>query len=129
MLVDCISDLLWQGGKVYCIRHSLLKTNNTEPGIIRQEINEYRTKKANTLKAIFQLRQKTPVAALPYYSSLTLSTNPISVVYTVFAHQCDVPSCLRNAARRDLYSTFAVYDYSKRVTMMIYAQWKKGWFF
>ncbi|KRZ84082.1 hypothetical protein T08_14417 [Trichinella sp. T8] len=38
-------------------RHSLLNTNNSEQGIIRQEINEYHTEKANTLKAIFQQRQ------------------------------------------------------------------------
>ncbi|KRY08947.1 hypothetical protein T12_13775 [Trichinella patagoniensis] len=46
--------------------------------------------------------------------SLTLTTDPISLVYRVFAHRCDVPTCLRNAARRDLYSTVAVYDYSTR---------------
>ncbi|KRZ84534.1 hypothetical protein T08_6091 [Trichinella sp. T8] len=40
-------------------RHSLLKTYDNEPWIRRQEITQYSTNKANTLKAIFQTKRQT----------------------------------------------------------------------
>ncbi|XP_003382242.1 hypothetical protein Tsp_09086 [Trichinella spiralis] len=45
----------------------------------------------------------------------------ITAIGTVLAHVCrDVLACLRKAARRDPYSTLAVYEHSKKVTMINY---------
>ncbi|KRZ98005.1 hypothetical protein T08_8075 [Trichinella sp. T8] len=39
---------------------------------------------------------------------------------TVFAHRRDVLACLRKAARHDPYSTLAVYENNKKITMINY---------
>ncbi|KRZ48295.1 hypothetical protein T02_12944 [Trichinella nativa] len=45
---------------------------------------------------------------------------------TVFAHRRDVLACLRKAARRDPYSTLAVYEHSKKITMISYVPRKNS---
>ncbi|XP_003382162.1 putative HEAT repeat-containing domain protein, partial [Trichinella spiralis] len=42
----------------------------------------------------------------------------LTVIGTVFAHRRDVLACLRKAAQRDLYSTLAVYEHSKKISVM-----------
>ncbi|KRX24271.1 hypothetical protein T07_4034 [Trichinella nelsoni] len=44
----------------------------------------------------------------------------------MLAHRRDVLSCLRKAARRDPYSTLAVYEHSKKVTMINYVPRKNS---
>ncbi|XP_003376545.1 glutamate synthase [Trichinella spiralis] len=39
----------------------------------------------------------------------------ITAIGTVFAHRRDVLACSRKAARRDPYSTLAVYEYNKKL--------------
>ncbi|KRZ47708.1 hypothetical protein T02_7258, partial [Trichinella nativa] len=43
-----------------------------------------------------------------------------TAIGTVFAHRRDVLACLRKAARRDPYSTLAVYEHNKKITRIIY---------
>ncbi|KRZ49194.1 hypothetical protein T02_10097 [Trichinella nativa] len=51
----------------------------------------------------------------------------ITAIGTVFAHVChDVLACLRKAARRDLYSTLAVYEQNRKVTMINYVPRKNS---
>ncbi|KRY31001.1 hypothetical protein T01_4697 [Trichinella spiralis] len=50
----------------------------------------------------------------------------ITAIGTVFAHRRDVLACSRKAARRDPYSTLAVYEYNKKVTMISYAPRKNS---
>ncbi|XP_003369745.1 hypothetical protein Tsp_05155 [Trichinella spiralis] len=44
----------------------------------------------------------------------------LTSVGTISAYRRDVPACLRKAARRDLYSTFAVYEHNRKITMINY---------
>ncbi|KRZ84568.1 Nuclear valosin-containing protein-like [Trichinella sp. T8] len=51
----------------------------------------------------------------------------LTAIGTVFAHVCrDVPACLRKAARRDPYSTLAVYEQNRKVTMINYVPRKNS---
>ncbi|KRX80898.1 hypothetical protein T06_4586, partial [Trichinella sp. T6] len=45
---------------------------------------------------------------------------------TVFAHRRDVLACLRKAARHDPYSTLAVYEHNKKITMISYVPRKNS---
>ncbi|KRY39799.1 hypothetical protein T01_7982 [Trichinella spiralis] len=49
----------------------------------------------------------------------------LTAIGAVFAHRRDVIACLLKVARRDLYSTLAVYVYNKKVTMISYVQKKQ----
>ncbi|KRY07788.1 hypothetical protein T12_16458 [Trichinella patagoniensis] len=61
-------------------RHSLLNTNNSEPGIIRQEIIEYRTEKANTLKAILQQRLNHELTMVIWWRTLLVFVNEYCIL-------------------------------------------------
>ncbi|KRY36201.1 hypothetical protein T01_10145 [Trichinella spiralis] len=51
----------------------------------------------------------------------------LTAIGTVFAHVCrDALACLRKAARRDLYSTLAVYEHNRKVTMINYVPRKSN---
>ncbi|KRX60561.1 hypothetical protein T06_16035 [Trichinella sp. T6] len=47
-------------------------------------------------------------------------------VCNVFAHRRDVLACLRKAAQRDPYSTLAVYEQNRKVTMINYVPRKNS---
>ncbi|XP_003377874.1 diacylglycerol kinase alpha [Trichinella spiralis] len=49
-----------------------------------------------------------------------------TAIGTVFAHRCDVLACLRKAARHDPYSTLAVYEHNKKITMINYVPRKNS---
>ncbi|KRY34820.1 hypothetical protein T01_11506, partial [Trichinella spiralis] len=55
-----------------------------------------------------------------------LFEHDLTAIGTVFAHRRDVLACLRKAARRDPYSTLAVYEHSKKVTMINYVPRKNN---
>ncbi|KRY42059.1 hypothetical protein T01_3424 [Trichinella spiralis] len=50
----------------------------------------------------------------------------LTSVGTIFAYRRDVPACLRKAVRRDLFSTLAVYEHNKRITMINYVPRKNS---
>ncbi|KRY22863.1 hypothetical protein T12_12570 [Trichinella patagoniensis] len=51
----------------------------------------------------------------------------LTTIGTVFAHVCrDVLACLRKAAQRDLYSTLAVYEHNRKITMINYVPRKNS---
>ncbi|KRX61940.1 hypothetical protein T09_425 [Trichinella sp. T9] len=50
----------------------------------------------------------------------------LTAINNVFAHRRDVLACLRKAAQRDPYSTLAVYEHSKKVTMINYVPRKNS---
>ncbi|KRZ67635.1 hypothetical protein T10_3872 [Trichinella papuae] len=54
-----------------------------------------------------------------------LLENSLTAVGTVSANRHDVPLCLRNTRRRDVYSTLAVYEHNKKVIMISYVPRKK----
>ncbi|KRX56889.1 Plasma kallikrein [Trichinella sp. T9] len=55
-----------------------------------------------------------------------LFEHDLTAIGTVFAHRRDVLACLRKAARRNSYSTLAVYEQNRKVTMINYVPRKNS---
>ncbi|KRY18990.1 Chymotrypsin-like elastase family member 2A [Trichinella patagoniensis] len=55
-----------------------------------------------------------------------LFEHDLTAIGTVFAHRRDVLACLRNASRRNFYSTIAVYEQNRKVTMINYVPRKNS---
>ncbi|KRZ50998.1 hypothetical protein T02_11955 [Trichinella nativa] len=59
-------------------------------------------------------------------SNKNVWTHGLTSVGTISAYRRDVPACLRKAARRDPYSTLAVYEQNRKVTMINYVPRKNS---
>ncbi|KRX79371.1 hypothetical protein T06_10603 [Trichinella sp. T6] len=64
-----------------------------------------------------------------YFTSYSTMQHPfelgLTTIGAVFAHRRDVLACLLKVARRDFYSTLAVYMHNKKVTMISYVPKKQ----
>ncbi|KRY50456.1 hypothetical protein T03_10897 [Trichinella britovi] len=53
-------------------------------------------------------------------SNRNVWTHGLTSVGTISAYRRDAPACLRKAARRDPYSTLAVYEHNRKIAMISY---------
>ncbi|KRZ57832.1 hypothetical protein T02_3375 [Trichinella nativa] len=76
----------------------------------------------NSNRNVFMDRYFTSYSTVQY-----LLPHGLTTIGAVFAHVCrDVLACLRKAAERDLYSTLAVYEYNRKITMINYVPRKNS---
>ncbi|KRX72741.1 hypothetical protein T06_9524 [Trichinella sp. T6] len=76
----------------------------------------------NSNRNVFMDRYFTSYSTVQY-----LLPHGLTTIGAVFAHVCrDVLACLRKAAQRDLYSTLAVYEHNKKITMINYVPKKNS---